>query len=101
MIRFLRSKPSSEQYQHEKEALITNFRNDGAQEGVVRLFEAIVETIATATQEIQRDRETFYKTDLYLVGGSLYSRFLAFGFPQKGVPHFRVWQYSRKNSIYS
>jgi len=69
MIRFLRSKPSSEQYQHEKEALITNFRNDGAQEGVVRLFEAIVETIATATQEIQRDRETFYKTDLYLVGG--------------------------------
>ncbi len=69
IIRFIRSKPSSEQFQHEKKALITNFRNDGAQEGAVRLFEAIIETIATATQEIQADRETYYKIDLYLVGG--------------------------------
>ena len=69
ITRFIRSKPSSEQFQHAKEALVTNLRNDGAQEGVVRLFEAIIETIATANQEIREDRETFYKIDLYLVGG--------------------------------
>jgi hypothetical protein len=69
ITRFIRSKPSSEQFQHAKEALITNFRKDGAQEGVVRLFEVIIETIATANQEIQEDRETYYKIDLYLVGG--------------------------------
>jgi len=69
ITRFIRSKPSSEQFQHAKEALVTNLRNDGAQEGVVRLFEAIIETIATANQEIREDRETYYKIDLYLVGG--------------------------------
>ncbi len=69
ITRFLRSKPSSEQFQHAKEALVTNIRNDGAQEGVVKLFEAIIETVATAHQEIREDRETYYKTDLYLVGG--------------------------------
>src|SRR5216683_6588966 len=69
ITQFIRSKPSSEQFQHAKEALVTNLRNDGAQEGVVRLFEAIIETIATATHEIQEDRETYYKIDSYLVGG--------------------------------
>src|SRR6266496_4825029 len=69
ITRFIRSKPSSEQFQHEKEALITNLRNDGAQEGVVRLFEAIAETMATAHQEIREDREKYYKIDLYLIGG--------------------------------
>ncbi len=69
ITRFLRSKPSSEQFQHEKEALITNFRSDGAPDENTRLFEAIVVTIATANQEIREDRETYYKIDLYLVGG--------------------------------
>ncbi len=71
ITRFIRSKPSSEQFQHEKEALITNLRNDGAQEGVVRLVEAIVETMATATHEIQEDREIYYKIDLYLWLGTV------------------------------
>jgi hypothetical protein len=69
ITRFTRSKPSSEQFQHAKEALITNLRNDGVQEEAIRLFEAIIETIATASQEIQEDRETYYKIDLFLVGG--------------------------------
>src|SRR5260370_31255855 len=69
ITRFIKSKPSYEQFQHAKEALVTNLRNDGAQKEVVRLFEAIIETIATANQEIQEDRETYYKIDLYLVGG--------------------------------
>ena len=69
ITRFLRSNPTSEQYQHAKVALVTNLRNDGAQEGVLRLFEAFIETIATANQEIREDRETYYKIDTYLIGG--------------------------------
>jgi len=69
ITRFIKTKPSSEQFQHAKEALVTNLRNDGAQEGVVRLFEAIIETIAIANQEIREDREKYNKIDLYLVGG--------------------------------
>src|SRR5258708_13605149 len=69
ITRFIRSKPSTETFQHGKEALVTNLRNDGAQEEVVRLFESIIETIATANQEIGEDRETYYKIDKYLVGG--------------------------------
>jgi hypothetical protein len=69
ITRFIRSKPSSEQYQHEKEALVTSLRNDGAQEEVVRLYEAIIETLATAKQEIREDREINNIIDLFLVGG--------------------------------
>ena len=67
--RFIKSKPSSEQYQHAKDTLETSLRNDGAQEEVVRLFGAIIDTLYTAKQEIQEDRETYYKIDLYLLGG--------------------------------
>ncbi len=67
--RFMKSKPSSEQFQHEKEALVTNFRNDGASEESARDFEVFIETIATTAQEIQDDKETYYKIDVYLIGG--------------------------------
>lgn len=69
LTRFVRSKPSSEQYQQAKEALLTSLRNDGVQEESIKLFEAVIETLATANHEIQEDSETYYKIDLYLVGG--------------------------------
>ncbi len=69
ITQFIRSKPSSEQFQHAKEALITNLRNDGVQEESIRFFEAVIDTLATANQEIREDKETYYKIDLYLIGG--------------------------------
>src|SRR5713101_2149040 len=69
ITQFIRSKPSSEQFQHAKEALITNLRNDGVQEESIRFFEAVIDTLATANQEIREDRETYYKIDTYLIGG--------------------------------
>jgi hypothetical protein len=67
--RFMKSKPSSEQFQREKEALVANFRKDGATEQAARDFEVFIETIAIASQEIQEDKETYYKIDTYLIGG--------------------------------
>src|SRR5258708_40033074 len=70
ITQFIRSKPSSEQFQHAKEALITNLRNDGVQEESIRFFEAVFATRAASNQEILGGKETCYQINFYLICGN-------------------------------